>query len=106
VDRAEHEIRLTTPEWMVRIDATTGFPSDYEASDLTITWRDWSLRWGIPWPHDIQIYTRDGVLRARLGRFQIDRALRPGLFEIEPDPDRELLTPREAKARWSGTGAP
>jgi hypothetical protein len=105
-ERAGGELRLVGEGWTVRIDAATGRPTAYESEGLTVAWAEWALRWDLPWSHDIGVRTEEGRLRARLGRFQIDRFLQAGLFSFSPGEDRDLLTPTRAKRRWEAMQAP
>ncbi|NNE44527.1 MAG: hypothetical protein HKN12_09975, partial [Gemmatimonadetes bacterium] len=87
--------------WTVWLDRVTGTPLRYEAGDLRITWAEWADRWDIPWPHDIEVETPSGHLRVRLGRFTLDRSLRPDVFGFDPEEGRTIFTPSEAKSWWA-----
>lgn len=99
--RSEGADVLEGDGWTLRLDPVTGLPATYRTDELEVTWGDWALRRGTPWPHEAEIRVGgDGLLRARLGRLILDRAGSPGQFEFETPQDREVLTPAQARERW------
>lgn len=86
--------------WTLELGAD-GLPARYEREGLAITWGEWALRHGVPWPHLAEIRAGGGILRARLGRLILGRPGSPGQFDFEPPDSRELLPPREAAERWN-----
>jgi len=98
------DVFLVGPDWTLRVDPRSGLPAEYRRGEVSIRWGEWALRKGIPWAYEIEMQTPAGRLEARLGRLLIDRNLPERTFDFVPEPDRELLTPDEAKVRWeSGT---
>lgn len=100
LEREGEQATLVGPDWTLRMDPRTGLPATYRRGEISIRWGDWALRKGVPWPHDVQVRTSAGRLRVHLGLLQIDRNLPESTFDFAPEPDREVLTPEEAKSRW------
>jgi hypothetical protein len=100
------EIRmLVGGGWTLALDRGTGLPVFYERSEgdrLRITWDEWRVRHGTAWPGRIWIRVGEETreLEVRLGRLQPDREIRETTFFLEPEDDREILTPSDALERW------
>lgn len=104
-DEDEETRTLLGRGWLLALDRRTGLPVFYERTErdrLRISWRDWGVRHGTAWPGRVGIRVGDETreLEVRLGRLQPDREIREETFRLEPEEDREVLTPSDALGRW------
>jgi hypothetical protein len=91
--------------WTLELDATSGYPKRWTREDPEspeITWSDWVVRDGVPWPLQIGLHNvaRGGRVDVHVGRVELDHPIPGDRFSLSIDSDREILTPREAKTRW------
>jgi hypothetical protein len=105
LERAGEDFRVEGPGFSVTVSGKTGLPTRYDgrsAKPFEIHWRDWALRGGVAWPHEVEIRPLEGEASVvvGLGRVLVGRKVSTGLFTFEPEEDREILSPREARDMW------
>jgi hypothetical protein len=101
--------RLLGAGWRLDLHDETGLPAVWSRSDHSgreIRWDEWTVRGGVAWPLRIDLLDseRSERLEVRMGRLDFDRAIPAGRFSLDVDPEREVITPSEAKSRWERRG--
>jgi hypothetical protein len=105
LEEDEDALILAGRDWSFGVSRETGLPLRYRGPPerpFEVVWRDWGLRSGIAWPHEIEIHPEgEGeIVRVRMGRILIGKKVSEKLFELEPKESREILSPQEARGRW------
>jgi hypothetical protein len=96
---------LAGPGWTLELEPDTWLPASWRRDDppgREIRWSDWVIRDGVPWPLRIDLIdaTRQESLEVRMGKVDLDRPVPANRFSLAVEPDREILTPGEARTRW------
>ena len=91
--------------WELTVDRRTGLPTGYARTEdgaLRISWKDWGVRKEMAWPSRIGIRAaeRGEELEVRLGRLEPGHPIRDETFTMDPEEDREVLSPSDARDRW------
>ncbi len=104
---ADSALVVETADFRLDVDPVNRLPLRYTAGDIEIRWIEWMDRRGTAWPQRVEIrgIGGGGILRIEVGRLVVNRAIPASRFRLEPDDDREVLTPEEAAARWTGGAA-
>jgi hypothetical protein len=103
-ERDPERIRLVGSSFAMELDPRSGLPlrceTEGERGALVVEWRNWVLHRDRSWPSEIAISRGRMKVEIRMGRVLVDPPISERLFAYEADPDREILTPAEAKDRW------